>query len=212
MGGTEHLSVQLHIATVIVPAGVYFLILGLLNTRRRPQLLTARRDFALLIVALAPIFVLPILSYVGVSVASVGLAVGAVAAIIFLLGPSKGTWVIYNIPLEDARSAVERALVGMDLDIAPSVRGWRIVNPRAKVELSGFPLLQNVSIRIRTRDAQLAGQFESRLSAVLSSLQYEARPMAVMMLLVAAGMLVAPLAMAAREAGEIVRILTDLLN
>ena len=212
MLGLGHLTVPLHIATVVVPVAVYFLILGLLNTRRRPQLLTGRRDFALLVVALAPIFVLPALNYVGVSLVSVSLALGAVVAVIRVLAPPRGTWVIYNIPLAEARAAVESALAGMDLEIVPIERGWQIENPRAKVELGGFSLLQNVSVRIRGGDEQLTRRFERRLSGAISCVQCEPRPVAVMMLLVATGMLVAPLAMVGREAGEIVRILTDLLK
>ncbi|MGB2822184.1 MAG: hypothetical protein WBF17_14465, partial [Phycisphaerae bacterium] len=65
MGHMPDLGVSLRIATVVVPVALYFLVLGLLNSRPRPQLLRGRRDFALLIVALSPLFVLPVLHWAG---------------------------------------------------------------------------------------------------------------------------------------------------
>jgi len=60
---TGQLSASLRVAAVVVPVAVYFLVLGLLNSRRHPQLLRARRDFLLLIAALCPLFVLPVLEW-----------------------------------------------------------------------------------------------------------------------------------------------------
>jgi hypothetical protein len=43
MAGIEQLGISLRIAMVVVPVALYFLILGLLNSRPCPQLLRGRR-------------------------------------------------------------------------------------------------------------------------------------------------------------------------
>ena len=63
------------IATVVVPVAVYFLVLGLLNSRPHPQLLSGRLDFALLTAAISPLFAVPVLRYFGISLLSVATAV-----------------------------------------------------------------------------------------------------------------------------------------
>ena len=57
--GSADLGSTVRVATVVVPVAVYFLILGLLNSRRRPQMLSGRLDFALMITALSPLFLVP---------------------------------------------------------------------------------------------------------------------------------------------------------
>ena len=210
MSGTEYLTVSLRLATVVVPVAVYFLILGLLNTRGHPQLLTGRRDFALLIVALSPLFVLPVLGWLGVSGLTVVLVVAVVAGCIWLLAPREGVWVVYNLPQGMAYDVVARALKAMGLGFERAENGFRIPSQNATVEISGFWLLCNVSVRLRGGEG-LGRRFEEQLARTLASVRVEASPMAIAMLLVATGLLVAPLTLVAHRAGEIVRILTDLL-
>ena len=79
------LDVSQRMATVVVPVALYFLALGLLNSRRCPQLLRGRRDFALLIVALCPLFVCPALGWVQSTAAALGLLALAGASAFALL-------------------------------------------------------------------------------------------------------------------------------
>ena len=51
MLGLEQYGLPLQVAAVVIPAAVYFLLLGLLNSQRTPQLLRSRTDFILLILA-----------------------------------------------------------------------------------------------------------------------------------------------------------------
>jgi len=212
MLGSEYLDIWARVATVVVPVAIYFLVLGLLNSRRHPQLLTGRRDFALLIAALSPLFALPALSLIGVSLPSVVGVVAAVAAGILLLAPKGGSWVVYNIPPDQARRAIDSALDQAGMPHSPAGRGFRLHGGNGFVQVSDFPLLRNVSIRLRGADEQLARRFEERLGRIVAGLEAETSPMAVALLLVATAMLVAPLSMVAHRAGEIVRLLTDLLH
>ena len=209
--GVEQLSISIRVATVVVPVAVYFLILGLLNSRRHPQLLSGRQDFAVLLVAMSPLVALPVLSVVGPSLLVVLGIVGALVGGIFLLAPPKGSWVIYNIPAGEAVRAVEQALRGMGLKTQRQDSLIRIAEENATIQIGGFRLLRNVSIRLRGGSEDLANRFAGALASVLSGARAETSPTAVALLLVATAMLVAPLALMARHAPEIVRLLTDML-
>jgi hypothetical protein len=90
--------------------------------------------------------------------------------------------------------------------------GFRLPSDGAEVDVAGFPLLRNVSIHMRNADARLAKRFEEQLARQLATIRAEPSPMAMAMLLVATGMLIAPVTMVAQRAGEIVRILTGMLK
>lgn len=206
-----YISVSAQIAMVAVPVAVYFLLLGLLNSRSRPQLLSGRQDFAILIVALSPLFVLPVLRCWGLSPVTVLAAVAAVAAAAGLLGPRGNTWVIYNLPARQARQTLARTLESLGLGFHDCPDGFALDDGRGQVRLGSFPLLRNTSIRLADDDPDLARRLESALSQTLADCRVETSPMAMALLLVATAMLVAPLALMAQQVPELVRQLTNLL-
>lgn len=210
--GSEHLSPFLRIATVVAPVGLYFLILGLLNTRRHPQLLSGRQDFSVLILALSPLFVVPVMNYVGPSVATLLVVAAVLAAGIWLLAPTGRTWVIYNMQGDQARSAVRRALRMIGVHVESQSDTLRLDEHDATMRISEFPLLRNVTVRIVGGSEEFTRRFGNALSRTLASRDAETSSMAVALLLVATAMLVAPLALVAHRVPEIVRIVTDLLN
>ena len=210
MIATEYFGLSLRLATVVVPVGLYFLILGFLNSRKHPQVLSGRLDFALLATAVSPLFVLPILRYVGISPATIFAAAGCIAGVILLLGPRGHTWVIYNISRTQARSAVARALRDIGAGFEESKTGFRLTDNGCLLEISGFSLLRNVSLKLRGADKRPSSRFEKALLSSVGSITAEANPAGVSMLLVATGMLAAPLALMARKVPEIVRLLTDM--
>ena len=206
----QYLSISIRIVTVAVPVGVYFLILGLLNSRRHPQVLSGRQDFALLIAAISPLFVLPLLQHMGMSLWTVAGAVAGVTGIILLLAPRGRAWVVYNLSQAEARKAISRALLEVGVTFRESEKGFHLAKENCFVEVGGFAPLRNVSIRLRGADKQTCGWFETALLAALSGIRTEAHPAGVSMLLVATATLVAPFALIAHEVPEIVRLLTDL--
>jgi hypothetical protein len=211
MGSGQQLQFALRIATAVVPVAVYFLVLGLLNSRRHPQMLSARLDFGLLWTAMSPLFVVPALHVVGVSVASVLLAAIAIAAGAVSLAPRGHRWVVYNATPSQAHDAVAWALQA----IHPGVRrvGGTLTAPDGEfvVEVTEFPILRNVSICFRGPE-DLSKRFAEALGGTLTGMSAETAPSTVALLLVATGMLVAPLAMMANQAGQIARLLTGLLQ
>jgi len=209
--GSEQLGLSVRIATVVVPVAVYFLILGLLNSRRHPQMLTGRLDFVLMFAALGPVFILPTVEYMSLSPLGTVALVLVVAAGIALLAPRGGTWVVYNLQSSEARSAVVRALGALGVDFEATRLGLRLGEPGATVSIRSFSLLRNVSIGLRGGDKDLSRRFQAELSRTLGVMDAETSPAAMSFLLVATALLVAPLSLVAHRVPEIVRILTDLL-
>jgi len=211
MIGTGELVLSLRITTVVVPVALYFLILGLLNSRRRPQLLRARRDFLLLVAALGPVFVMPALHWAQGSWAALAGAGGLLVAGLAAMAPPRASWVIYNISLPEASRAAAKALRAAGLGFVEAEGTFRLTHETGQVRLSAFPLLHNVSVRMAGAPVAAARRFETALAEQVDDVPAETTPMAMALLLVATAMLIAPLALAAPRAGQIVRILTGML-
>ena len=211
MLSVSNLAAVLRIATVVVPVAIYFLALGLLNSRRHPQLLTGREDFALLIIALSPIFALPILGLVGLSLGSVAATIAVIAAGVLLLAPRGRRWVVYNLPPAEARQAVSRAIRVLGVDFDSEGDNFHLSDTGATVRLSYFPLFRNVCLRVEGGDEKFASAFAHALADVLAAVPAETSPGALALLLTATAMLIAPLALVAHKVPELVRLLTDLL-
>ena len=71
--------------------------------------------------------------------------------------------------------------------------------------------MRNVSLRMTGGSEDAWRAFEQRLASRLDRIETTSNPTAVGLLLLATGMFVAPLALMAHHAPEIVRLLTDLL-
>ncbi|GEM_PF-1061468 len=211
MLSTVQSGVPLQIAAVVAPVSLYFMVLGLLNTRSRPQMLPGRLDLAMLVAALSPLVVCPLMSWAGQSYLAMAAAVAGGVVAIWLLSPARASWVIYNITPVEAVDAVAKALERGDLPFKRRQGEQIFLLPGGQVELGSFPLLRNVTIRMTGCDWRTVHIFEQALAGRIELLSAQTTPMAMAMLLVATTMLVAPLAMVAPRAVEIVRILTGLL-
>ncbi len=212
MLAVETLSASVQVTCVVMPVALYFLVLGLLNSRRHPQLLSGRLDFALLIVALSPLFVLPVLNLFGLSLLSISAAVVLLALGILALSPRDRTWVIYNMPADEVRRILTRAVRMMGLDLDGEGDSYRVESQGASIQIKSFAPLRNVTIRLQGGGAQLGAQLEKTLGRSLVAVESQTSPMAMSLLLVATAMLVAPLALMAHRVPEIVRLLGDLLH
>jgi hypothetical protein len=185
--------------------------LGFLNTRQRPQLLTGRQDFALLMLALSPLVLAPLAHWLGGGLRTALLCAGVLTAAVWLLAPRGRTWVVYNLSLPRARQAVLETLRSMGLTPQETDRGVELEGEPGAVEIENFPILRNVSLRLQGGRELLWNAFSERLSDRLRDTEVEPSPTAVALLLVATAMIVAPLALMVHHAPEIVRIVTDLL-
>jgi len=212
MMGSEQIAAYLQIAMVVVPVAMYFLILGLLNSRRHPQLLTSRQDFALLMGAMGLMAVVGIVAYLGASFPVTLAVVGGLVGLLVVMRPGRPGWVIYNMPPGEAREVVRGVLEQMGHTLVDEQYGFRIRGATDKILINSFPLLRNVTIRLRDCRDGFAEGFVPAMGRALGRIDTETSPMAASMLLVATGMIVAPMALAMQKAPEIVRLLTDLLN
>lgn len=212
MLGLENLAMSLRVTVVVLPVAFYFLILGLLNSRSHPQLLPAKRDFALLVGAFCPLFVLPLADYL-VHWPIVGLvAAGGLVACIAALAPRGASWVIYNLRPELTQRAISRALARLGLTFQVHGGVFYVQNGQMTVQVRAFPLLNNVSVRLRPCGRQLAARFESALGQTLAAEPAQTSPATAALLLVATAMMVVPVTLVAGRAGEIVRIIGDLIK
>jgi hypothetical protein len=214
MLGTCKLEFYLQIGLVAVPVALYFLVLGLLNSQRRPQMLSGRLDFALLMAALAPMGVVPLLNWIGVNIFTLAGAIVAVACAVVALAPrGRASWVIYNIDRARALRCLERALDAAQLSFQRAGDRLELAGG-ACINFSTFPLLRNVTIHIHSGrlDRNTLQRLESELAGRISRLEVIASPMAVSFVLVSTAMIVAPLTLLANRVPELVRLLTDLMG
>lgn len=200
----------MEIAAVVAPVAIYFLVLGLLNSRPHPQLLSGRMDFAILTVALSPLLLLPLTGWLGVSAGALAAVACVLGGAALLLAPRGRNWVVYNVHASEARSAVAGALRKLGLEFRDAEGGYAMDG--ASVKVGAFAPLRNATIRLLGGDRKLARRFEKALGEVLRSYEVQTSPMAVSLLLVATAMLVAPLALMAHRVPDIVRLLTDLIK
>lgn len=212
--GSEQLNVTLQVATVVVPAAVYFLLLGLLNSQRHPQLISGRTDFIVLNAAFFPIFCVPALSYVGASAAALLGVLAVVLAAVVVLAPARcGRWVLYNIAMPEALRAAERALQAIGEPFTRRGRCLTLDRIDLSLRFGAMPLLRNVSIAADGDDARrVAPRLERALVEQLARIHTTATPMAQTFLLIATAMLIAPLGLFADRMPEMVRLLTDLMK
>ncbi len=199
------------LAAVVVPVALYFFVLGLLNTRRTPQLLRARVDTAMLMVVLGPLVMLPVLDYLGTTLLA-GVVCAGICAASALLMPPGSSWVIYNIRQDHAMSIVSDALGAAGVEHRAGDNGYVAVDGGVSVETGGFALLRNVTVRMRGGDRDIERKFQQELQTQLDTVRAANNPMAQGMLVVSVAMLAAPLALVVNRAGQIVRVITDLLQ
>jgi len=138
----------LQLALALGPLAVYFLGLGLVNSRARPCLVNARTDFVLLAIALIPIIICPVVTFI--EYAQFWLAVLLVLAVTILfavlLPKQNAGWVIYNIDPECCRRRLERTCkkLGWELEWGEDDLYIRAID--MKVSFSVLPWLRNVTI------------------------------------------------------------------
>ncbi len=214
MLGLEQLSLPVQVAAVVIPAAVYFLLLGLLNSQRTPQLLRARTDFVLMVLAFFPIFAVPVLQYLGASYWTVLGMTALVSAAALLLAPGrKGNWVIYNLTLPETLRAVERALRANGMAFDRRGKTLVVQGHDVSAKLAALPILRNVTITLDGPGAAAMHEaFEQSLSDELALIHAQTTPMAATFLLISTVMLTTPLAVVANRMPDMVRLIGDLVK
>lgn len=208
--GSQNSLIPLSAMTIIIPLAGYFLILGLLNSRRRPQLLRSSEDAVLLLGTLSLLFVGPLAAQLGPRVTLAVYVAGAAGGIGWMRFSTPRCWVVYNLPNADVRRTVAQALTSLSLPFDRTEGGFVLADGLA-VEVRAFPLLRNTVIRLRGQMDGFTAPFEEAFSKSLRMAEAQPHPAASACVLLATVMLVLPATLAAERAGEIVRIIADLL-
>ncbi len=207
---SEYLGISMRITTSIVPVAVYFLVIGLLNSRRHPQLVNGRTDFTMLLAAICPNFAFPLLDQFQMGLPLMAGGVGVFVGAIWLLGSvGSRTLVIYNLSIEEAMCAIESTLGSMGVEFQAGSDSYQLKNCDSEIRLSGFPMLRNVSMRFVGGSYDFVRNFQSQLEYSLNRVEVQTSPMAAGLLLVATAMLSVPMALMAHRVPEIVRLLAD---
>lgn len=213
MVGFEQMSLSLQVTAVLAPVAVYFFMLGLLNSRPTPQMMGARTDFFLLNAAFAPAFCMPAILYFGGPFWVLPIVVAALlTAAVAIAGPRRGSWVLYNVSMPVTLRTVERALLAMGEGFRRDGRTLELTGRNVSIRLGCLPMLRNVSITARGELDGFHDRFQQRLGRELTAVHASASPMSWTFMLLAVGMLVAPVGLLAQRVPEMVRVITDLVK
>ncbi len=214
MAGLDQLGGSTQAAFVLVSLATYFFLIGLLNSRPRPQIVSSRLDFIVLNACMFPAFCLPAASVLAGAGWVMAGAMAAAMAMVAMLAPRRWSgWTIYNIAGAEALRAVERALDDTGETFRRTGRTLRLTGSDARVKLRSVPLLRNVSVSVEGPDAsRIAQAMDPAMHRELSQAPARANAAGATLLLAATAMIIAPLGMFADRMPEMVRLITDLVK
>lgn len=139
------------------PLALYFLVLGFINSQRRPRLVSSRTDFLSLTVVFLPLLIwpLPFLVTHGWWWALIGSAVLVATAFVSLLPRPYDGWVVYHVTEEEFRAIAARS--ARQIGWTVHVEGTDIVipEPGLRLRISAFPWLGSVSVQVRAVHGRL---------------------------------------------------------
>ncbi len=151
MGADEQVVFVLELTVAVGPLAIYFLALGLLNSRSHPYMIGLRADFSFLSIAffplmMVPLAVLPTRGWAGPWI--IGLA--ALVPVFWWVVRSRlgFGWVIYNSDVWRCREAVCHACRRLGWEATAEDDRIQIAAPRLELHFSTFSLLRNVTLRI----------------------------------------------------------------
>ena len=198
------------LAQIIVPVATYFLILGLLNCRRRPQMLTGLEDAFVLCGAMSMFFWPAMTAWLGGKVFMMVFAGVLVSGEGVYLRYRPRSWVVYNLPVPQARRLVLEVLT--ELGWAFDDTSEDILLPGdQRISVEGFAALRNATVRLHGAPPEHSQVFAAMLAGRLARAESQVSVMASMMVVVAVCMLAAVATAVAPHGPEIVRQITEFL-
>jgi hypothetical protein len=206
-----NIMIPVSLMAVFLPLAVYFLILGLLNSRSRPQVLTGAEDGLILIGAMSALFWPTVVVNFGIPILAAVLAGSVVIAGLAMVWHRPRTWVIYNLPETQVERLWNSLLESLGATPGQRTGEWELADG-ATVTLDRFPLFRNVSIRLRGADEALRSRLEKAILARMTTTTTDTSPAAMMLLLLAVIMLAWPLMVMAPQADEIARRIAELFQ
>lgn len=212
----------------VAPIALYFLILGLVNSHARPYLISSRSDFIALTIALAPVLMWPVPSFVQAGMVwplIVGLLLAA-AAFFLLLPRHDAGFVIYNISEARCMRIVGEAMRRLGLRGRWDGGTWRSEGDDFRVHLGKVAMLRNVTLHIdaepaRTTDgaaddpaktSTLVDQLGAELSLRLKSVSQLPSAMGTCLVMIGVAIMIVPMWMVSRHIDDLVDAMSHLFG
>lgn len=213
---------SLHFCIAVAPLAVYFLMLGLLNLRRRPFLTTGARDAATLGIGIVGFVVAgPMELFFPEGAASrfgpwVWLLLivfyGLCVALVVLL--MKPRLVIYNISMEELRPILTK--IAMDLDPKSRWLDSALIVPRLRIHMhvEAVEWLRNVQMMAGGNQQSVEGwqRFETELRKAIDKLKVGPNVIGVPFLIASATLAIAAAFYMLQDPMSVVATLQDMLR
>jgi hypothetical protein len=150
MDSTAQVILVLQLLVNLGPPALYFVVLGLINSQRRPCLISSRADFVTLTVVFLPALIWPVPFLVGRGwwgLLSIGVAVVCCAFFALLPRPHAG-WVVYHTCENEMQAMLRRAV--RRLGWTAQWVGTAVTIPEAglRIRFSAFPWFGSVSTHV----------------------------------------------------------------
>jgi len=210
---TEYSDELLQVLLTVVPVAMYFLMLGLVNSQRRPYFVSGRRDFLILALVFSPVLIRPLWWLAAASWPIFAVVMMLGAALFWLVLPKESTsWVIYNVSNHQFHRVLERALRGLGVQ-------WRWRHDRIEFEdssleiaVSGFALLRNVTVYLKGEpsDEPLIHKISAALEGELGHVRSRPATTGVVFLIIGAGLLAWPAFMMGQHLDVLVDLFTKI--
>jgi hypothetical protein len=174
------------LGVALVPLASYFLLLGLVNLRRRPWLTTGARDLAALAIGVSGmILVGPVELWMPEAAAAafdyyvwILLITFYGLVVIFLLLVARPRLVIYNIDVQQLRPVLSGIMDQLDAEVRWAGDSLSLPTLGVQLHLDSFPVMRNVSLVASGPRQSLEGwrQMEEALAVALSSTMVARNP------------------------------------
>ena len=212
----------------VAPIALYFLILGLVNSHARPYLISSRSDFIALTIALAPVLMWPVPSFVQAGMVwplIVGLLLAAVAFFLLLPRHDAG-FVIYNISEARCMRIVGEAMRRLGLRGRWDGGTWRSEGDDFRVHLGKVAMLRNVTLHVEgdpspTADAVAGGngpkstlvdQLGLELATGLKCVSQLPSAMGACLVVIGVAIMIVPMWMVSRHIDDLVDAMSHLFG
>lgn len=165
------------ISITVVPLTLYFGFLGLVNIRRRPTVVSGRRDFLVVVAAFLPLLYRPMRMVLSLGdVFWQSAVIGVVGVILWLLLPREFTsWVVYSVSEADITRSIESILRRMPVRYSHVGNRFICEPPNGSLVISSMPLLRNVAVYLEgTKNTSFFARLGEHLQRDLS--QVESQP------------------------------------
>ena len=160
MNSADEVVFVLQLSLTLGPLAIYFLGLGLVNSRAHPCVVNARGDFLVLAIAVFPVIVWPVI--VLVELGQLWFAAGVVFALsglfYWMLPRRDAGWVIYNIDPALCKSVLKEACRKLGWTVEECNNELQIKPVGLHIIFSTLPWLRNVTLGVGKASG---GRFES---------------------------------------------------